>query len=126
MKKRIVITGKRVQGIGYRLFLYEKAQALCIPNFYAENVDTNRVVVCVAGEKEQVSEFLEFVENNYPKNAVVSKIAVGTKTPKRIMPMAAYAELLKTIQLRKFVKALQSWEAKFTDWKTRPNAQQTG
>ena len=60
-RKRIVVKGKVVQDIGYRLFLYERAEALDIPEFQARNIE-ECVEVLIGGEDIGVGKYQDFVK----------------------------------------------------------------
>ncbi|ODS39173.1 MAG: hypothetical protein A7316_06260 [Candidatus Altiarchaeales archaeon WOR_SM1_86-2] len=108
VKKKILIKGGKVHDVGYRPFLLEKAQELCIPRYYAKNIKENSeeiIEVSLDGEEDQITEFIEFVNNNYPPKAVVSETKEDPNPPKRIMPIDSYVHLLHTGQLGKIAQA---------------------
>ena len=76
---RITITGSRVHGVGYRLFLLDEADARFLTNFDARNVvmgSSQAVVVLAGGEREAVEDFAELVKTVHPESAVVSDVRV--------------------------------------------------
>ncbi len=76
-KVKITITGKEVHGVGYRSVLINKALELGIDRFNTFNTyrdDLQAVVVLIEGDKEQLDEFMDFVQTKQPERAVVSKI----------------------------------------------------
>lgn len=107
MNKKIIIEGKKVHNVGYRPFLLEKAQELCIPNFYTKNMkenSTEEVVILLDGESGQITEFLTFIRENQPENAQVTEIREDPNPPRRVMLMDSYVHLLNTGQLSKIVQ----------------------
>ncbi len=82
MKTKIVITGEKVHGVGYRFFLADSANAYGIYNFRAYNTTVNNlqaVVVMVEGE-EDLKNYLGFVKENFPEHAGVKEVAVKEYT----------------------------------------------
>lgn len=69
---KISIEGKSVQGIGYRMFLLEKALLQGIEKFYAQNVDRNKVELSVSDEEGKINGFYKVISLEKPKNARVS------------------------------------------------------
>ena len=83
MQKRVVITGSRVQDVGYRLFLLSRASELS--GFAAENVGEDKVSVLVEGDESAVNAFAEAVRRERPPLTSVSDISVENfvgKVPK--------------------------------------------
>jgi acylphosphatase len=78
LKKKIIIKGKKVHDVGYRLFLLDEAEARLIPYLNAKNIKNEMEVVevLVGGEKEQVESFAGFVETDFPEDAEVDSISV--------------------------------------------------
>ncbi len=72
-RKRIVIKGEVVQDIGYRLFLYESAEAMDIPEFQARNIEGG-VEVLIGGEDVSVDKFVDFIREERPGRAEVEEI----------------------------------------------------
>ncbi len=71
---RILIEGKKVQGVGYRLFLLEKAMETGIEKIYARNIDRNKVELLVSDEEEKVESFYQKISSEVPKEAKVESI----------------------------------------------------
>jgi len=71
---RILIEGKRVQGVGYRIFLLEKALLKGIGRLYARNIDENRVELLVSDEEPKVNDFYEVISSEKPKDVEVANI----------------------------------------------------
>jgi len=81
MKKKILIKGRIVHDVGYRLLLMNSAEDLRIENFDAKNVkeDGKQVVrVLVESSGDNVNKFLGFVEDkeNRPERAKVDSVDV--------------------------------------------------
>ena len=98
-RKRILIKGIVVQDIGYRLFLYESAEARDISEFQARNIEDG-VEVLVGGE--DVDTFVGFVRAERPEQAEIEAIEVddyeGT-----IKPIERFAQSFMLAQIGKFV-----------------------
>ena len=101
MKKIILIKGEVVRDIGYRLFLYEHADAQDITEFQAWNIE-GAVEVPIGGEEPEVAKFVEVVEQERPEEAEVEKIEVeayeGT-----IKPIGRFPQSFMLAQIGKFV-----------------------
>ena len=69
--KRLIVTG-RVQGIGYRIWMVEKAQALGVSGWVRNRLDGS-VEALVAGDVAAVEELLRLCRRG-PRMAVVETI----------------------------------------------------
>jgi len=108
IKKKILIKGGKVHNVGYRPFILEKAQELCIPNYYAKNIkeDGREIIeVSFGGEEKQLNEFIEFISKNYPPKAVNPEVKEDPNPPERIMSIDSYIHFLHTGQLGKIAQA---------------------
>jgi acylphosphatase len=111
VKKKITIRAKgkgKVHNVGYRLFLFEQADSLFIEEFDARNViidDLETLIVLVAGEDSQVTEFIDFVNNplNRPEEAIVDNIIVENWEG-RVREIDKFRQSFNTVQLGKIVK----------------------
>ncbi len=112
IKKKIIIKGSKVQNVGYRLFLLNIADSEFLPYFDANNREDldeagNEIVeVLVGGEKEQVDNFIDFIniKNNRPKKAKVESIEVVDEDYKRnIRITESFSRWLSNSQLYKMV-----------------------
>jgi acylphosphatase len=101
MKRRVIIKGNVVQDIGFRLFLYEHAEALDITEFQARNIE-RAVEVLVGGEAAEVAKFVEFVELESPERADVEDIELEEYEGK-IKPIERFAQSFMLAQMGKFV-----------------------
>ncbi len=112
-KMKLVIAGERVHGIGYRYFLMEAALNSGIEHFRAVNVlnHLQEVHVFVAGEKEQLQEFYEFVSTNFPVDASVKGV---TRHDYRgyIPKIESFALVFNVGQMRTFIEVGRSLERK--------------
>jgi acylphosphatase len=72
---RILIEGTKVQEIGYRLFLLEKALENGIGRIYAKNVDDDKLELLVDDVNERLENFYQVVLKDRPKGAMVDNIA---------------------------------------------------
>ncbi|MEM1547079.1 MAG: acylphosphatase [Candidatus Methanomethylicia archaeon] len=103
VKKRILVKGPKVQDVGYRLFLYHEAEALGLIGLQARNLGRD-VEILVEGSEECIKEFIEFIRENYPKNARVKEIEVYDYNGK-VMEIDRYYRSLTVEQLAKIVDA---------------------
>jgi acylphosphatase len=71
---RILIEGEKVQGVGYRLFLLEKAMESGIEKIYVRNMDKDKVELLVSDEEDKVKSFYEKIYSEFPKEAKVRSI----------------------------------------------------
>jgi acylphosphatase len=71
---RILIEGEKVQGVGYRLFLLEKAMESGIEKIYARNIDKDKVELLVSDEEDKVKSFYEKIYSEFPKEAKVKSV----------------------------------------------------
>ena len=112
-KMKLVIAGDKVHGIGYRYFLMEAALNSGIEHFRAVNVLNHQqeVHVFVAGEKEQLQEFYEFVSTNFPADASVKGV---TRHDYRgyIPKIESFALVFNVGQMRTFIEVGKSLERK--------------
>lgn len=105
--KRIIIEGEKVHNVGYRPFLLWKIRELGIPNHDARNVRENgmeRVVISVGGEEKRVQEFVEFVKENYPEKAKISRVW-EVEPPERVMTVDEYQKIFDSEQHNTMIQA---------------------
>jgi acylphosphatase len=100
-RMRIVIKGKVVQDIGFRLFLYEHAEEMDITEFRARNIEEG-VEVLVGGEEIEVDKFVDFVRKERPERAEVGEIEEEEYEGK-IKPIERFAQSFMLAQMGKFV-----------------------
>jgi len=75
---RILIEGRRVQQIGYRIFLMEKALQNGVERIYARNIDKNKVELLVSDEEDKINNFYEIVKKERPEGALVKDVKKET------------------------------------------------
>jgi len=96
MKRKIVIRGRRVHGVGYRVSLINAAVNLGFDNFTAFNLTINgdQAVICLLeGNEDQINNFIEWVRGNIPERAGVTSIEAEEyegKVPSLERTMAAF------------------------------------
>ena len=110
VKKKIMIKGKKVKDVGYRLRLLEKADELGISHLNAKNIDEldeygNQIVEVFVGEdSNSVIEFIREIKKkvNYPKKAIVESIEVVDEDYKgNIITTGSFSMRLTNSQLVK-------------------------
>jgi len=101
-RKRIVIKGE-VQDIGYRLFLYEHAEALDLSEFQARNIEGGVEVLVGGNDGIGVDNFFDFVREEMPEGVEIEEIEVEAYEGK-IKPIERFAQSFMLTQMGKFVK----------------------
>jgi acylphosphatase len=97
VKAKITIKGRRVQDVGYRLFLLSKAHSL--KGFEASNVGED-LIVFVEGDENIVDRFVRIVKTEKPPLAEVSEVVVEGYGGE-VMNVKEYREQLSLEQLAK-------------------------
>jgi acylphosphatase len=100
-RMRILIKGKVLQDIGFRLALYERADELSISEFQARNIPEG-VEVLVGGEEALVERFIELVHTERPEGAEVETIHVA-EYEGTIKPIERFERSFMLTQMGKFV-----------------------
>ncbi|MDK2463480.1 MAG: acylphosphatase [Candidatus Korarchaeota archaeon] len=79
MKRRIVVSGPRVHGVGYRALVFDLALRQGLDKllvYNAESEGVQQVVILVEGEEDQVEGFLRSLEERRPAGAEVESMSV--------------------------------------------------
>jgi acylphosphatase len=97
VKAKITIKGRRVQDVGYRLFLLSKAHTL--KGFEAANIGED-LIVLIEGDEPTVNRFIQIVKSEKPPLADVSEVIVGGYDGE-VMDVREYREQLSLEQLVK-------------------------
>jgi len=97
VKAKITIRGKRVQDVGYRLFLLSRAHKL--KGFEAANVGED-LIVLIEGDDATVNRFIQTVKSEKPPLADVSEVIVEGYDGE-VMDVREYREQLSLEQLVK-------------------------
>ena len=108
----VTIKGDKVQNVGYRPFLLEKAVRLKIKNFDAVNVESEKddekqtLIIYVSGEDKQISGFVEFVksEKGRPKKAKVDSVIPDLEYLEDVISIEEYRNILSVEQQSKTVQ----------------------
>ena len=108
----VTIKGDKVQNVGYRPFLLEKAVRLKIKNFDAVNVESEKddekqtLIIYVSGEDKQISEFVEFTksEKGRPKKAKVDSVIPDIEYLEDVISIEEYRNILSAEQQSKTVQ----------------------
>ena len=122
----ITIKGDKVQGIGYRPFLYAKALRLRIPNFDARNEEEKEdgkqsVIICISGQEKQITDFVKFVESKKPKNAKVDSITDELLVLEDIISTKEYGKILNVEQTNNIVQGGQKIDKDLNTLRTDTN-----
>jgi acylphosphatase len=97
VKTKIIIKGKRVQDVGYRLFLLSRARSL--KGFEASNIGED-LILLIEGEEDSVKRFTQTVKAEKPPLAEVSEVLVEGYDGE-VMEVKEYREQLSLEQLVK-------------------------
>lgn len=99
---RILIEGKAVQKIGYRIFLLEKALENGIGNIYLRNIDKDKVELLLSDEEDKINNFYELVKSERPSGAAVETVKKEPYKGKTLIPsIERYFQFLTLEQLSK-------------------------
>jgi len=110
MKQRIIITGSRVHGMGYRPFLIALADEFDIRRFSVHNSEENGKAVIIAkadAEDEQIDAFLNAMKSRKPRKADVSGIRKEAFEG-RVPSIVRTSMLSMSAQLAKGIDAIES------------------
>jgi len=99
VKTKITIKGRRVQDIGYRLFLLSKAHNL--KGFEASNIGED-LIILIEGDDATVNRFIQIVKSEKPPLAEVSEV-IAEGYDGEVMDVKEYREQLSLEQLAKIV-----------------------
>lgn len=115
-KRKILINGPKVHGVGYRAFLLDEADALLMPNFSARNIKNGAEVVevLVGSDKKNIDIFIKFVKNNYPEEAEVADISFEDYDGD-IRTIEAYSRSFSASQLSKIAMTGVSLNKTFSE-----------
>jgi len=102
-KGRIVISGPRVQDIGYRLFLLNLASEMNLTGFQARNIGNDSVEALYEGGEQEAEGFMNAVKRLAPAEAEVSSIRFE-KYEGAVKPIEVFRSEFNTIQLGKIVE----------------------
>ena len=78
MRLKIIITGSKVHGVGYRVMLVNKALSLGINNFNVFNAllqGNPAVIAVIEGDEDVLGDFKDYVNNVKPEEARVDNIS---------------------------------------------------
>jgi acylphosphatase len=108
MKIRMIISGSKVHGVGYRPWLTDMAISCGLCGFQANNRIENgnpSVIVLAEGDEGSVSYFEDLVRSNKPELAVVDTIEVSEFSGK-VISLEKYAAINTSAQLNKAIPLL--------------------
>jgi hydrogenase maturation factor HypF (carbamoyltransferase family) len=97
VKTKLTIKGKRVQDVGYRLFLLSRAHNL--KGFEASNIGED-LILLIEGEEDSVKRFTQTVKAEKPQLAEVNEVLVEGYDGE-VMGVKEYREQLSLEQLAK-------------------------
>lgn len=105
-KKRMIIKGGRVHGVGYHPLLFGIAESLELRSFFADNLfvdGVEAVEVLVEDEESKVKAFLDMAMKRRPEDAEVERIDF-TDYDGRVMRTESYYRYLTSMQLSKMAE----------------------
>jgi len=108
MKMQASITGSLVHGVGYRVFLLQKALEYGIQRFNARNEvnhEKQQVIVRAEGDPAMIEEFCSFIRSESPPDAIISDISFQEYTG-YVISIIDYMHLTKVELLSKGVSSL--------------------
>jgi len=114
MKMQASITGSLVHGVGYRVFLLQKALEYGIQRFNARNEvnhENQQVIVRAEGEPAMIEEFCSFIRSESPPDAIISDISFQEYTG-YVISIIDYMHLIQVEQLSKGIPAIISIDKK--------------
>ncbi len=79
MKFKVILKGKKVHDVGYRVFLTNKALSLGVKNFNTFNIfidGTQSVIALIEADAEMFDFFKGFINTTSPNNAEVENISI--------------------------------------------------
>ncbi len=65
MKAVKIIVSGRVQGVGFRSFIYSKANELKL-NGYVKNLNNTDVEIVISGDKDKINEMIDIIKKGSP------------------------------------------------------------
>jgi len=101
-KVRVLIEGSKVQEIGYRIFLLEKALKNDIKNIYIQNINKDSVELLFDDDEEKINNYYQVIYQEKPKDAVVKSITKEQYSGDApVPPIEKYFQFLTLEQLSK-------------------------
>jgi len=111
MKIRVVISGKSVHDVGYRVFLLNKAILECIEGFYVTNGvgpdNYGQVIVLAEGDEGAITGFSGFLKECFPPHVQVESVIIEPYD-RRVVSIIDFMHLLQVEQLDKGIPAILS------------------
>jgi acylphosphatase len=107
-KAKIIITGKKIHEIGYRVFLLTNALNFGIGKFHAYNTrinDMQTVIVLIEGSRDIIDDFYDHVTENIPDDAIVEDLKIEDFTG-NVVDIDRYLHLIQVEQLNKGIPAI--------------------
>lgn len=107
-KAKIIITGKKIHEIGYRVFLLTNALNFGIGKFHAYNTrinDVQAVIVLIEGSRDIIDDFYNHVTENIPDDATLENLKIEDFTG-NVMDIDRYLHLIQVEQLNKGIPAI--------------------
>lgn len=99
---RILVEGKKVQNVGYRMFLLGKALESGIQKIYIRNLEQNGVEVLLDDGGERLDSFYDTLSSEEPKNAKIENIKKESYEGSMLIPpIERYFQFLTLEQLSK-------------------------
>ena len=114
MKMQASITGNPIHGVGYRIFLLQKALGYGILRFDARNEvshEKQKVIVRAEGEPAMIEAFRSFIRSESPPEANISDISFQEYSG-YVISIIDYMHLIQVEQLSKGIPAIISIDKK--------------
>ena len=114
MKMQASITGNPVHGVGYRIFLLQKALGYGILRFDARNEVSNgnqQVIVQAEGEPDLIETFSAFIRSKSHPEAIISDISFQEYTG-HVISIIDFMHMIQIEQLSKGISAIISIDKK--------------
>lgn len=120
MKVKITITGPKVQGVGYRLFLTEAAMRLALRGFEVFNEGQKSVIALLESDDTRVKEFFVFATNERPPLALVDNVN-SEEYAGDVMPLWQFSSINTASQMNKAIPILLEMRDDLREVKTNTN-----
>ena len=108
MKLKVIIKGRKIHDVGYRVLLVNKALSFGLDNFNTFNTfidDVQAVIAVIEGNDEIIEEFKAFINTTGPKDADVESINIE-EYKNAVPPIERCMQAFQTDQCGKVIQIL--------------------